>query len=117
MADPYAVDVYWEPGLAGIYYRVIEAAPAETVDGWTVTAERLAELQAMPYGEYLETPEWRYRRRQLIKWREYKCERCSDHRGLLNVHHRTYERLGNEDPDDLEVLCRACDALEHRRQP
>lgn len=29
----------------------------------------------------------------------------------LDVHHRTYERLGNESPDDLTVLCRDCHKL------
>ena len=36
------------------------------------------------------------------------CQRCekSFHPSELDVHHRTYERLGHELPSDLQVLCR-----------
>jgi hypothetical protein len=32
---------------------------------------------------------------------------------LLDVHHRSYARLGAELPADLEVLCRPCHGAEH----
>jgi 5-methylcytosine-specific restriction endonuclease McrA len=35
----------------------------------------------------------------------------------LDVHHRTYERFGHEDVDDLTVLCRTCHDLFHARLP
>jgi hypothetical protein len=35
----------------------------------------------------------------------------------LEVHHRTYERLGRERPEDLLVLCEKCHAVEHGREP
>ena len=39
-----------------------------------------------------------------------KCERCKTPKGLrrLEVHHRTYERFGNERLEDLEVVCVLC---------
>jgi hypothetical protein len=37
----------------------------------------------------------------------YRCERCEGKRDL-EVHHRTYERLGREWDQDLEVLCCRC---------
>lgn len=64
------------------------------------TPERLAELRTMPYGEYLQTPEWRQKREQALERDNYCCRLCnSDER--LHVHHRTYERRGNESLEDL----------------
>jgi hypothetical protein len=37
----------------------------------------------------------------------YRCQRCQA-RQDLQVHHKTYERLGRERDDDLEVLCDSC---------
>jgi 5-methylcytosine-specific restriction endonuclease McrA len=87
----------------------------DTVENWYATPERAAKLQSMPYAEYLETPEWHYRRRQVVKAAERKCQYCGIPTHDLNVHHRTYERLGNEDPDDLIALCRDCHEREHAR--
>jgi 5-methylcytosine-specific restriction endonuclease McrA len=67
----------------------------------------------MPYGDYLRTPEWSYRRREMIKANERRCQRCGNYSPTLEVHHRTYEHLGNELPEDLEVLCADCHQSEH----
>jgi hypothetical protein len=59
------------------------------------------------YAEYLASPEWRERRDRAIERAEGRCQLCnSDKR--LNVHHRTYERLGYERDADLTVLCEDC---------
>ncbi len=41
---------------------------------------------------------------------KYTCARCGRIKSAANlqVHHLTYERLGNELPSDLQVLCHAC---------
>ena len=65
------------------------------------------------YYEYINSPEWR-RRADAAKARAgYRCRVCNRHADevVLNAHHRTYERLGNEDPDDITVLCRDCHEL------
>ena len=36
---------------------------------------------------------------------EIRTEACAETEGL-EVHHRSYDRLGHEKPGDLEVLCR-----------
>lgn len=79
------------------------------------TPERIAELTAMAYQEYLQTPEWREKRRLAIARSEHRCNRCHRHGIALHAHHKTYERLGNEHPDDLEALCQACHSEHHRR--
>jgi len=64
------------------------------------------------YYAYLHSPWWTARKAALIRARGYRCERC----GVvdrLHVHHRTYERLTRELPEDLELLCRWCHMREH----
>jgi hypothetical protein len=77
-----------------------------------ITSARSLELAQMPYPEYLETPEWQQRRRIMLKHAEHRCQVCNQDR-QLRVHHRTYERRGNEQPGDLIVLCDECHALYH----
>lgn len=64
----------------------------------------------MTYEEYLNSPEWRYRAEQAKKRDGQRCCLCNSS-GPLEVHHRTYERLGHEDLDDLTSLCDPCHAL------
>lgn len=75
---------------------------------------RLDALKAMPYAEYLRTPEWQETRRQALRRASYRCQACNG-QGRLDVHHRTYERRGNERDRDLTVLCRACHDKFHDR--
>jgi len=79
------------------------------------TPERIAELRALPYLDYLKTQEWCARRAVKLKIAEYRCQLCNESEGL-QVHHRTYERLGCEKMGDLLVLCKACHQLFHERR-
>lgn len=59
------------------------------------------------YLEYLQSPEWaeiRRKRHEIDGWRCRLCNTQDD----LECHHRTYERLGREDVNDLTTLCRRC---------
>lgn len=76
-------------------------------------AERLRALQAMPYKDYLNTPEWDETRRRHYKRSGYRCQVCNVGGVQLNVHHRTYERLGQEKIRDLICLCQDCHTLFH----
>jgi len=76
--------------------------------------QRTTELKTMPYEEYLQTPEWLERRALMIERAGNRCQVCNSGEDL-NVHHRTYERQGNEHPGDLTVLCKQCHAWFHRR--
>jgi hypothetical protein len=66
----------------------------------------------MPYFEYLNTPEWHARRKAKVVEAEFRCVVCNS-RDRLEVHHRTYQRRGNEDRSDLTVLCHLCHSLFH----
>jgi len=60
------------------------------------------------YTDYIKSPEWRARRKQLFWKRGRSCERCKTSPRVLQVHHLTYERLGNERDNDLVILCIPC---------
>ena len=80
-----------------------------------VSPERLAELRAMPYEEYLLTPEWQATRKRILKRDNYQCQGCHTKHATLNVHHYTYERLGCELDTDLVTLCVDCHEELHRQ--
>jgi hypothetical protein len=74
--------------------------------------ERAAALRAMPYSQYLATPEWGARRLEALMRDSWRCRVCSSiHQ--LHVHHRFYARRGEEHADDLTTLCGACHRLFH----
>jgi len=64
------------------------------------------------YKVYLRTNSWRKRRDEAINRAGGRCEKCNSTR-RLDVHHLTYERIGKEDPGDLQVLCRSCHKWTH----
>lgn len=70
------------------------------------------------YKDYMQSQEWKNIRTDKLWQANFRCERCGyDGTGeSIDVHHKTYERLGNERLSDLEVLCRTCHRLEHGRK-
>ena len=76
---------------------------------------RLPELKSMPYKEYLQTPEWDQIRRRSLIIADHRCQVCEASSVELHVHHKTYERRGEELPDDLIVLCKTCHEDIHKK--
>ena len=66
----------------------------------------------MNYDEYLQTEGWGKIRRAALKYWDHKCALCFSE-NKLHVHHRTYCRLGSEQPNDVIVLCKKCHAKHH----
>ena len=64
------------------------------------------------YSQYLKSPEWKQLRERKIVATARRCQVCNSLQGL-DVHHRTYSRLGREWDSDLTVLCRRCHAIYH----
>jgi hypothetical protein len=65
------------------------------------------------YRRYLKSQRWETKRFFMLKQARYQCEACGARNVLLNCHHLTYERLGNERRDDLQILCRDCHKKVH----
>lgn len=71
------------------------------------------------YSKYLtHSKHWRLIKTRFKNSRKpnVRCENCGATRQLA-VHHKTYERLGNESLEDLSLLCRKCHAIVHGRHP
>ena len=65
---------------------------------------------------YLRSDHWAAVREAALKRAGHRCQVCNAP-DRLDVHHRTYERLGNEEPGDVTVLCRRCHAVFHQAEP
>jgi 5-methylcytosine-specific restriction endonuclease McrA len=71
--------------------------------------------QTQAYADYLLSPQWQQRRRQIIRARGRRCQRCGSPR-RLQLHHKTYLRLGHERDADLELLCPKCHTKADRQR-
>ncbi len=65
------------------------------------------------YKQYLLRKQWADMKVDLITLRGAKCERCEKKTLKLHLHHLSYDRLYNEEPEDLELLCAGCHATDH----
>lgn len=65
------------------------------------------------YKSYLQSESWQIKREFALEKADHRCQICNNTK-RLDVHHRTYERFGNEDLSDLTVLCRNCHELYHK---
>ena len=69
--------------------------------------------KSVDYHSYLKSVDWK---RKKMEWvnsgRPTMCWACEEpmpaDRSGFNFHHRTYANLGNENLDDLVLLCRTC---------
>lgn len=98
----------------GVWALAGAAAEAPEPVAAPVHRTRLDELRAMPYPQYLRSPEWRETRAAALHRVGHACQLDSTHVEDLEVHHRDYSRLGEELPADLTVLCRSCHRLHHK---
>lgn len=70
------------------------------------------------YNQYIQSPEWRAKADEAKKRAGYRCQVCNRPSSIvtLHAHHRTYERLGHERPEDITVLCEDCHKLFHENK-
>lgn len=65
-------------------------------------------LKRMPYAEYLKSDHWQSVRKQALERSNLRCQLCNAGNRQLHVHHRTYERRGEELWNDVITLCKDC---------
>jgi 5-methylcytosine-specific restriction endonuclease McrA len=73
----------------------------------------LSRIFPVRYKDYLSSQRWKRKARAARQRAGYRCQLCNGRDGTLEVHHRTYERLGFELPGDLIVLCSVCHGRHH----
>lgn len=74
-------------------------------------------VQNMNYSEYINSDQWRAKRLQYLRWRfgyrtRWHCENCPS-KEPIEVHHKTYDHLGDEKMIELIALCRSCHSIAH----
>lgn len=79
---------------------------------WCLKRYQPSLLKHIPYREYLKTAHWEETRKKALDRARHRCQACNSPDDL-HVHHRTYERRGEERDDDLTVLCRSCHSRVH----
>jgi len=67
------------------------------------------------YHTYIKSLEWKERAGAAKEKAAWRCQLCNRHKDeiTLHAHHRTYDRLGEELPEDITVLCADCHAKFH----
>jgi 5-methylcytosine-specific restriction endonuclease McrA len=65
------------------------------------------------YKAYLQSREWRERRRLVLNRARGLCERCRRAQAT-QVHHLTYDHVGKEFLRELIAVCRNCHKRYHR---
>ena len=65
------------------------------------------------YSAYLASDVWQRKRRSVLERAKFRCERDGCRNMAEQVHHLTYERAGEELPEDLHAVCVPCHALFH----
>lgn len=59
------------------------------------------------YDQYLQSPQWREKRNKALARDGHVCQACLE-RKAVQVHHKTYDHVGNEPLFDLESVCTEC---------
>lgn len=67
------------------------------------------------YAKYLNSVHWKNTRKKKLIQTEFRCEKCGS-REKLQVHHLTYENIGAEYLEDLQVLCASCHTKVHNKE-
>jgi len=67
------------------------------------------------YNEYLKSTEWRSRRARVLKRANGICEGCLVSEAT-QVHHLTYEHVGDELMFELVAICDACHEKAHSKE-
>jgi len=63
------------------------------------------------YKAYINSAPWQIKKWERAKLDRFICQGCGAEDWPLDCHHLTYERLGEEEMDDLVTLCRSCHEL------
>lgn len=66
------------------------------------------------YLRHLNSAKWKGIQQEVLARSGYRCKGCGTTK-RLQVHHLVYTRFGNEDIDDLIVLCKDCHWKAHHK--
>lgn len=106
----------------GYFTRRNSSDQAKVGKMWRITSPFLKRTESKPiskmknlsveYRRYIVSLRWFEKRNEAMRHYGRKCHTCGATK-RLEVHHLTYERLGEELMSDLMVLCFGCHKAEH----
>ncbi len=73
----------------------------------------MKKINKLEYGKYLKSARWDNLRKFMYNRAGYRCQLCGEKKERLNVHHNSYDNIGNESEKDLIVLCESCHCWHH----
>lgn len=97
IADPVMID-----GLVDDVRVLLGGLPVERTD---------------TYERYIQSERWRRKAEAAKERAGHRCQLCNTDEQPLHTHHKSYERLRHELPEDLIVLCADCHAKFHDKLP
>lgn len=107
-------DIPFGGGLTRLPLRPEPTTEEEWEEFWDALEQELRQRRRprVDYVSYLRSPEWRRTRELALDYYGERCCLCNS-TTTLQVHHRTYERIGRERLADLTVLCDPCHERYH----
>lgn len=78
-----------------------------------VQLDRLTSMGLASYNEYLHSDHWKAFRTAYYREHPRKCVVCGFAGDRVVLHHKTYDRLGAEHPEDVIPLCDDCHQKTH----
>lgn len=63
------------------------------------------------YERYMRSDDWQAKRQERLEMDGYTCQVCGRTDSPLQVHHRSYAKLGDEPLDDLITVCETCHSV------
>lgn len=67
------------------------------------------------YYEYLRTPQWKLFRQLALDTLGHQCGKCGN-KSELQVHHKHYRNLFQENIKDVMILCAPCHRMTHKKK-
>jgi hypothetical protein len=115
IADPAAV-ADEEPGLRQRWFDQRERQRMEIVRKYVRMQKQENANWWRWYDGYLKSPAWIQKRNLVLARANHFCEGCGTRRAT-QVHHKTYDNVGNEFLFELVAVCDAChDRIHDQRQ-
>ena len=66
------------------------------------------------YKQYISSKKWKEKKEEVFKLRGKECEQFG-YKHRIHVHHLSYENLGDEKMEDLQILCYQCHMSKHEK--
>lgn len=100
----------WDKDLERNYQTASNAAWSHYNGTWRERQDAEQRARRERYADYLRSPEWQYRRSLRLNIDHHQCQAklnyCTGR--ATEVHHLTYEHVGNEPLFDLASVCSSC---------